>query len=241
VAGKSTRTVEVILPYHSVARATFFQISRCFRPRRNDESQEFFSRRKSLTSTHAPPATELSLPVVGVRMSLGNVVHAWGFPSIITTLEDKIMAMSSKPRIVYGQALGALEETIQRAIAYRAYELFEARGGDHGHDLEDWFRAEKELVKPGNIQTMDSGGQIKVHASVPGFTGDEIQIGIAPTRLIIWGQAPRPGTLAGGGIVQMLGEIDLPCPIDPKSSRAEIVDGVLNFQADKANPASNAA
>src|SRR5581483_5063732 len=71
------------------------------------------------------------------------------------------------------------------AIAYRAYELFEARGGDHGHDLEDWFRAEKELVKPGNIQTMDSGGQIKVHASVPGFTGDEIQIGIAPTRLII--------------------------------------------------------
>ncbi len=151
------------------------------------------------------------------------------------------MVLSTKPRIVYGQALGALEETIQRAIAYRAYELFEARGGDHGHDLEDWFRAEKELVKPANVQTTDSGGQIKVRASVPGFTEDEIQIGVAPRRLIIWGQAPRPGTLGGGGIMQMLEEIDLPCAIDPKSSRAGVIDGILSFQADKASPAASAA
>jgi len=31
------------------------------------------------------------------------------------------------------------------AIAQRAYELFEARGCEHGHDWEDWFRAESEL------------------------------------------------------------------------------------------------
>ena len=30
-------------------------------------------------------------------------------------------------------------------IARRAYELFEKRGGEHGHDWEDWFRAESEL------------------------------------------------------------------------------------------------
>jgi hypothetical protein len=30
-------------------------------------------------------------------------------------------------------------------IARRAYELFEARGGDHGHDVEDWLEAEREL------------------------------------------------------------------------------------------------
>lgn len=29
-------------------------------------------------------------------------------------------------------------------IARRAYELYEARGS-HGHDLEDWLRAEREL------------------------------------------------------------------------------------------------
>jgi hypothetical protein len=30
-------------------------------------------------------------------------------------------------------------------IARRAYDLFVARGGKHGHDLEDWLQAEREL------------------------------------------------------------------------------------------------
>lgn len=30
-------------------------------------------------------------------------------------------------------------------IARRAYELYEARGGEPGHDWEDWFQAESEL------------------------------------------------------------------------------------------------
>jgi hypothetical protein len=36
------------------------------------------------------------------------------------------------------------------AIAGRAYELFKARGGLHGHDLDDWLEAERQIgaVKP---------------------------------------------------------------------------------------------
>jgi hypothetical protein len=30
-------------------------------------------------------------------------------------------------------------------IARRAYERFEERGGEHGHDLEDWLESEREL------------------------------------------------------------------------------------------------
>jgi hypothetical protein len=30
-------------------------------------------------------------------------------------------------------------------IARRAYERFEARGGEHGRDQEDWFAAEQEV------------------------------------------------------------------------------------------------
>jgi hypothetical protein len=32
-------------------------------------------------------------------------------------------------------------------IARRAYELFMARGGAHGSDLDDWLLAESELVR----------------------------------------------------------------------------------------------
>jgi hypothetical protein len=30
-------------------------------------------------------------------------------------------------------------------IARRAYQLYEERGGEHGHDQDDWFQAEREL------------------------------------------------------------------------------------------------
>jgi Protein of unknown function (DUF2934) len=30
-------------------------------------------------------------------------------------------------------------------IAKRAFALFEARGREHGHDLDDWLQAEREL------------------------------------------------------------------------------------------------
>jgi hypothetical protein len=30
-------------------------------------------------------------------------------------------------------------------VARRAYELFETRGGELGHDLEDWLDAERQL------------------------------------------------------------------------------------------------
>ncbi len=35
-----------------------------------------------------------------------------------------------------------LEEEIRR----RAYELYEARGWEDGHDLDDWLQAEAEVV-----------------------------------------------------------------------------------------------
>ena len=30
-------------------------------------------------------------------------------------------------------------------IRLRAYELYEQRGGEHGHDVADWLRAEEEI------------------------------------------------------------------------------------------------
>ena len=32
-------------------------------------------------------------------------------------------------------------------IAHRAYDFYLARGCEHGHDVEDWLRAEQELQR----------------------------------------------------------------------------------------------
>ena len=38
------------------------------------------------------------------------------------------------------------------AVSRRAYSLFQARGGAHGHDIEDWLRAETELLNTNSTE-----------------------------------------------------------------------------------------
>lgn len=42
---------------------------------------------------------------------------------------------------------------LEEAIARKAYELFLARGGQHGNDLDDWLRAEREVTGSGTETT----------------------------------------------------------------------------------------
>ena len=47
-----------------------------------------------------------------------------------------------KATVVGNEPPTSLEEQIRR----RAYELYEARGHEDGHDLEDWLQAEAEIT-----------------------------------------------------------------------------------------------
>jgi hypothetical protein len=54
----------------------------------------------------------------------------------------------SMPRAV---AAGAPTLPTPEDIARRAFELFCERGGQHGSDLEDWLRAERELRRVAGV------------------------------------------------------------------------------------------
>ena len=43
-------------------------------------------------------------------------------------------------------APGRHDGAAREAIARRAYEIYSARGGTHGYDIEDWLQAERELL-----------------------------------------------------------------------------------------------
>ena len=55
--------------------------------------------------------------------------------------EIKNMKAESRTKPVVIPEPPSFEEEIRQ----RAYELFEARGGEEGHELEDWLRAEEEI------------------------------------------------------------------------------------------------
>lgn len=55
------------------------------------------------------------------------------------------MAKKSEPRIKRTSVAPPAASPSHDDIARRAFELFLARGGEHGHAEEDWLVAEREL------------------------------------------------------------------------------------------------
>jgi hypothetical protein len=53
----------------------------------------------------------------------------------------------SSPTFVEAEKLFERMKEFSQSVARRTYEYFEARGRQFGHDLEDWFRAESELMR----------------------------------------------------------------------------------------------
>ena len=39
-----------------------------------------------------------------------------------------------------------MQDSLKGKIEKRAYELFLKRGGMHGHDLQDWLSAERQVM-----------------------------------------------------------------------------------------------
>ena len=63
-----------------------------------------------------------------------------------------------------------------QAITRRAYEIFEANGRRFGRDLEDWFKAEMELLHPVHVSITESEDDLEVKAELPGFNEKEIEV-----------------------------------------------------------------
>lgn len=100
---------------------------------------------------------------------------------------------NAEVQLLAGKDLGELSEAIHQIVAHRAYEFWEARGRQHGHDIEDWFRAELELRWPGAVKIRESSGLVTVSVETTGFVPAEITVGIEPRRVIIWGKRTTGG------------------------------------------------
>lgn len=126
-------------------------------------------------------------------------------------------------------------QTAQLAIARRAYELFESRNREHGHDWEDWFQAESELLRPVSIAISGSARRLSIRANVLGFAANELKLNVEPKRIVIFGKKEFGGTDAALPATDfcpdlILRMINLPAEVDPESAVVELESGILKFE-----------
>ncbi len=132
-------------------------------------------------------------------------------------------------------------EDLFNSIARRAFEIFEGRGRADGHDLEDWFRAESELLHPVHVDITESDDVLTVRAEVPGFSAKELEVDMEPHRLTISGKRETSEERTSKKTIyteqcsnQIFRAIDLPAEFDTSKVTTTLKDGVLELSMPKA-------
>ena len=130
-----------------------------------------------------------------------------------------------------------------QAITRRAYEVFEGNGRRFGHDLEDWFKAEMDMLHPVHVNIAEADDSLEVKAEVPGFSDKEIEVSVEPRRLTITArretetrreEKKKSKTVHSEFCSnQILRTVDLPASVDVEKTTANLKNGVLQLMMPK--------
>jgi HSP20 family molecular chaperone IbpA len=129
-----------------------------------------------------------------------------------------------------------------QAITRRAYEIFEGNGRRFGHDVEDWFKAEMDMLHPTHVNIAEAEDSLEVKAEVPGFSEKEIEVSVEPHRLTITGkreteterEEKKTKTVYSEFCSnQILRTVDLPATVDAEKTTATLKNGVLQLTMPK--------
>ncbi len=144
-------------------------------------------------------------------------------------------------KLFAGDPLFERVHEIKGLIARRAYELSEARGFTDGHELEDWLRAQSEILRGSPVDIRETETELTISVEVPGFRERDLEVRVEPRRLFISGKRQEAPERKQGKTVyserlanQILFVLDLPAPIDPDKVNATLSDGVLEVKLLKA-------
>jgi HSP20 family protein len=140
---------------------------------------------------------------------------------------DSPTAVRIVPQVQLESSLLHKIAEIRPKIAHRAYELFASRGFIHGHDLDDWFRAESELFREMPIRVTETDQALTFHAVVPGFIEKHLEISVEPRWLVIAGtheknseNKERGRTIYSETSNQVFRAVSLPAEVDPSKAKA---------------------
>jgi HSP20 family protein len=155
--------------------------------------------------------------------------------AVTRTLLEPTQVKIVEPQ-TFGERLNKLSEQISR----RAYEIFENNGKVFGHDLEDWFKAESEILPPLQLRIMEKEDSLTIEAETPGFSAKDLEVSLEPWRLTISGKKETKEEQKEGQTTyqerfsnELLRVIDLPSEIDSTSATATLKNGHLEMKLPK--------
>lgn len=146
---------------------------------------------------------------------------------------NKVVRADDRTLPVFGEV-----DRLMLEISRRAHELFEARGSGHGHELDDWLEAERELCWP-PAEFAEGESEFVLSVGLPGFEPQEIEATLTPREVIVHAhhgsarKGKRRGRVAPSWSElrsdDLYRRIELPDDIDVAHARAALRHGMLRI------------
>lgn len=133
-------------------------------------------------------------------------------------------------QVVEADEFDEMNETMA-LIAERAYEIYEERGGEHGHDQDDWFQAEGEVLPKLDVDWDVTNGAVLLTARVPGFRAKDLEVEVGHRRAVLCGIHHPGSNLADHDPKRdkkVMRIIEFPFDIDPARSAAKLQGETLH-------------
>lgn len=161
--------------------------------------------------------------------------------ALIRENEPAISKFEMSQLLVEAEKMFDRMEELTCETARRAYDFFEQRGGEFGSELEDWFKAEREILRPVPVEIKESNGNILVSAAVPGFEPKELEVSVQDKTLIISGETEsHKKEEEENTIVQewksnkIFRQLSLPSSVEKNKAEAHLKNGILELSLPKA-------
>lgn len=143
------------------------------------------------------------------------------------------------------QPLQLFEEFEKRLdeVRQRSFDFFEKRGRQLGHELDDWLRAEHEVMGWSAAELAEKNGEYKLEMTLPGFDASQVEVTATPTEIAVHAQIKMDKKAEGDHILwtefgpnDVYRRFRLPQPIDVDKTNAALDQGLLKIIAAKASP-----
>ena len=135
------------------------------------------------------------------------------------------------------EEMKALADTIQE----RAFSLFQSRGGGNGSDVDDWLRAERDVIWSPAVELTENDRDFRARIALPGFDEKDLKVTAAPETLIVEAEKTHTHDGRKGGVLlcefsdkRLFRRLELPTPINVDKVTATLDRGILLVNAPKA-------
>jgi len=148
---------------------------------------------------------------------------------------QKVKGPAKEPLPIFEELGKRFEEVRQRA-----FDLFEKRGREFGHALEDWLKAEKDVMGFPAAEMKEKDGAYDIEVTLPGFEANDVQVTATPAEIILHAAAQHEKKTEEGKVLwtefgsnEAYRKFEVPETIDPDKVTAKLEKGILRITAQK--------